>query len=409
MSDGTRDRSVIGYPRPDVPRFSLKERDSRWASVRALMERDGLDAIVALHHSGSWDQGNANARYLSSIGGNCAWVSVVFPLDGPVTAVTGPVPTPDYWLQFQNWVDDVRTAFFRSTPIVVDCLRDLGLDKGRIGLAGLEGVAREPDGLVTVGAYRTLTDELPHAEFVNATDVMYEARFVKSDEEIAMLQHAVELVERAFDVLERQALPGVPECVVYGRMMAELLQHGSEPSSLMLWTAGNPLPPSVGTLASRRPLGADDVVLVEADAKWAGYLGHSSTTVWVGDPDATAIAMAELQLEATRRCWDALRPGTSMEAFAAICAEAARGSGFECQPVMHSRGLGFDAPVLVGHPRDERTRNWLIEENSVFVIKPQVTSLDGMRKMMWGDTVVATPTGARRLGTRPSPLLVPVD
>src|SRR5206468_11312478 len=128
--------------------------DRRWARVRALMERDDVDVIVALNHSGSWDQGNGNGRYLSSIGGNCACVSVVFPRAGDVVAVTGPVPAPDYWLAFQDWVEDVRSGFFSSTRVVIERLRELGLERGRIGVAGLAGAPREPDGLVAVGAYR---------------------------------------------------------------------------------------------------------------------------------------------------------------------------------------------------------------------------------------------------------------
>ena len=31
----------------EVPRFSLAERERRWRRVRQLMERDGLDVIVA--------------------------------------------------------------------------------------------------------------------------------------------------------------------------------------------------------------------------------------------------------------------------------------------------------------------------------------------------------------------------
>jgi Xaa-Pro dipeptidase len=399
--------NVVGpgsYPPPDAPRLSITERDARWTRVRNLMDRDGMDAIVTLHNSTNWDYGNANSRYLSSIGGNCAQVSVVFPRAGAVTAVTGPVPAPAYWREFQKWVDDVRPSFFHPVPVVVERLRELGLQSGRIGIAGLAGVARLPHGLVSVGDYRALEEELPSADFVNATDLLYEARFVKSPEEIATLEHSVSLVESALDVLEREACPGVPERIVYGRMVAALLEHGSEPTSLLLWTAGNPLPPAVGSLASGRPLGPDDVISVEVDAKWAGYLGHGAMTAWVGEPDATVHRMAEVQLEATRRCWDALRPGATLGDVVGVCADVAAGTPFECQPIVHSRGLGMDAPVLVFRARDERTRDWIVEENSVFIVKPQVRTSDGSRRVMWGDTVVVTTAGARRLGRRPAPL-----
>src|SRR5436309_1043794 len=106
------------YPEPLLPRLSLAERDRRWARVRALMAREGLDALITLTNSASWDHGNSNGRYLSSIGGNCAQASVVFPADGSVTVFTGPVPTPAFWLKRQDWVDDIRTGFFHATPVI---------------------------------------------------------------------------------------------------------------------------------------------------------------------------------------------------------------------------------------------------------------------------------------------------
>ena len=74
-------------------------------------------------------------------------------------------------------------------------------------------------------------------------------------------------------------------------------------------------------------------------------------TKWVGEPDQTARAMAELQLEATRQCWDALRPGAALGDVVGVCADVAVGTPFECQPIVHGRGLGMDAPVLVFHAR----------------------------------------------------------
>jgi Xaa-Pro dipeptidase len=389
------------YPPPELPRMSIAERDSRWARVRRLMERDGLDAIVTLHNSESWDQGNANGRYLSSIGGNCAWVSVVFPREGEVTGVVGPVPAPDYWLLSQSWVEDVRPAFFNLTPVVAERLHELGLAKGRIGVSGLGPVPRAPDGLVNHGSLQVLEERLPEAELVDATGLLFEARFVKSEEEIAMLTKAVAAVESGIETLEREARAGIPEYAVYARMMSALLEAGSEPTTLLLWTAGNPLPPAAATVPSHRPLGADDVIQIEADAKWCGYLGHVSTTVWVGEPDATELEMAALQMEATRRCWDAFRPGTSLGDFVDICADLGRGTPFKCQPIIHGRGLGFDAPVLVFEARDERTRDWQLEENSVFVVKPRVATRDDRRNVIWGDSVAVTPDGARRLGKGP--------
>ena len=218
-----------------------------------------------------------------------------------------------------------------------------------------------------------------------------------------MLKASTALAEGALDVLVREARAGTPEHVVYGRVMGSLLESGSEPTTMFLWTAGRPLPPAVGTLPSARPLGEDDVILVEIDAKWCGYLGHVALTCWVNAPDEIEREMAAVQLEATRRCWTAMKPGAALSDLIQVCAEVAKGTGFNCVPIAHSRGLGMDAPVLVHRAREETGRAWSIEENSVFVVKPVVTTSDNSRMIMWGDSVVVTADGAKRLGNRQPP------
>jgi len=70
------------------PRFSLAERDRRWAAVRARMAAQGIDVLVTPQNSGHSTDFQANSRYLSHVGGGGdADVAVVFPLEGAVTAI----------------------------------------------------------------------------------------------------------------------------------------------------------------------------------------------------------------------------------------------------------------------------------------------------------------------------------
>ena len=41
------------------------------------------------------------------------------------------------------------------------------------------------------------------------------------------------------------------------------------------------------------------------------------------------------------------------------------------------------------------------DHEGYFIVKPLVTTADGSKRIYWGDTVVATPGGARRMGKRP--------
>lgn len=394
-----------GYSVPVLPRFSLAERDSRWAKVRALMARDGIDVILCFHNSTWWDWGNSYGRYLSHVGGNGSPFSVVFPREGDVTALAAPAPTSDYWLKAQDWVADVRTNFFDMTAMAMDRLKELGLTRARIGIAGLADVPRQPDGLVSWRTIERLKEDCPHAEIVNATALLAEARVVKSVEEIEMLRQAVGIVEKALDVMAEEARAGVPECVVYGRMVGCMIENGSEATGMLNFAAGDPTPPTTAFMPSERPLGPDDKIMIECEAKRAGYIGQISATHWVGEADDAAHAMAAFQYKAFQHCCEAMRPGVPFGDLVDICAELAEGTPYICKPLVHGRGQGMDGPVLVYEARDDRVKNWRIVENSSFMVKPVVFLPDGSQTILWGDSVVVTPSGAQRLGKRLPPLI----
>jgi Xaa-Pro aminopeptidase len=386
----------------DVPRLSRQERDRRWGHVRRLMERDGLDVILGVPNTHMFDQFQASVRYLTSLGGNCASVGVVFPGEGRVTAIVSPDQSPDYLRAVQDWVTDIRpiAPSWAYAPPLIDRLRELGATRARIGVIGLHGNTRFWEGNVAHGVIRALERELPEAEIVNATPVMEEARFVKGDEEVACLARATLLAEGALEVLEREARPGVPERRVYARMLDYLVEQGSDLPTMILWSAGWPQPSSNHYQPTGRPLQAGDVIHTELEARWAGYVGQRTQPAFVGRAPAEYRTMFELQQEALARCYELLRPGTTVGELARASAAVADGE-YTCRILMHGRGLGDDAPIAIYGTRDRTMSDWVVQANSTFMIKPIVMRGERERYIYWGDTVVATPGGARRLGRQP--------
>jgi Xaa-Pro aminopeptidase len=73
---------------------------------------------------------------------------------------------------------------------------------------------------------------------------------------------------------------------------------------------------------------------------------------------------------------------------------------------MHGRGQGDDGPIITDSARDPGPLGVPLQERMVFVLKPGVVSADGRYNITWGDTVVVTAQGGRRLGTRPHGLVI---
>ena len=143
------------YP---YPRFSIAERDRRWKAVRELMRQQNLDVIVTPQNSGHSADYQANTRYLTHCGGGEPDLAAVFPLEGEVTAIaTSAAPR---WPTVQDWVTDVREARRNYGRVIVERLKELGVERGRIGITGLGEVegTRTPEGTIFYGTWKQIRE-----------------------------------------------------------------------------------------------------------------------------------------------------------------------------------------------------------------------------------------------------------
>src|SRR4051812_10772223 len=207
------------------PRFSLTERARRWDGVRARMAAAGLDVLVTPQNSAHSTDFQANSRYLSHCGGGGdADIAVVFPLEGDVTVVATSAKLR--WPNVQNWVTDVREARRNYGRVLVERLREL--NPRTIGIAGLGEGTRTPEGTILYGTYRQIRDAFPNAELRDATDLLVEVRYVKSDEEIAFLARSNEIIDAGYNAEIAAARPGATDWTVWGEAMGAMLRAGSE-------------------------------------------------------------------------------------------------------------------------------------------------------------------------------------
>jgi Xaa-Pro dipeptidase len=375
------------------------------------MRRDGIDLIVGFPNSHKFDSFQASTRYLTGIGGNCAAVGVVFPESGEVTAIVSPDQHPDYLRAVQDWVTDIRPVSpgWAYAPPYVDRLRELGVRDARIGVIGLSGNTRYAEGSASYGLITAIQQAFPRSEIVNATFLMDEARYVKSDEELDFIQRATQLAERALDVLRAEARPGLTERALIGRMLGRMVEDGCDLPTMILWSAGWPQPPTNHYQPTGRELRAGDILATELEARWAGYVGQRTQMGFLrpklGQIPPPYQELAELQKVALEQCYELLRPGHTIGDLVAACSDVTRGTQFTCRILMHGKGIGDDAPIAIYGARDKRMSDWPIENNACFVIKPMVMRGEREQFVYWGDTVVATPQGARRLGSQPVGLM----
>lgn len=130
-----------------IPAPSLAERDRRYRAVRKAMAKQSIDVLVLPANHCRWDQMMAASRYLSAIGGYGTETLTIFPADDEVTV--GIFNRCGWWKKVQSWVTDVRDCRNRWADLAIERLGEIGFPaRGRIGICGMAGLVRAPDGLV---------------------------------------------------------------------------------------------------------------------------------------------------------------------------------------------------------------------------------------------------------------------
>jgi Xaa-Pro aminopeptidase len=371
------------------------------------MAQRGIDCLLLPANTGRWEQLQGDSRYLTTIGGFATEVFTVFPREGDVTAYI--FNRAAWWKQAQKWVADVRDGRNRWGQNAIERINELGLQKGTIGVSGLAGLFRAPDGIIPYSSVKAIQDAFPQAKIVNATEMMQEIRAVKSAEEVSMLERSAAIVEKTIEAMVEHANPGVSEKELYGVMVHAMLANGGELPTLFFLSAGPGLSNSSFVPTDYR-IQKGDRIIDEIEAKYGGYAAQAVCPVVIGTPDDEYQKMIDI----SRACFDAIlgamKPGVTFGAlfdvYKRTVEERGRGKYLWNHPMMHARGLGDDGPALLGDNDLERFSKIQLQTGMTFILKPQVRPAEGKGRASLGDTVTVTESGARRLGKRELQLIV---
>lgn len=311
----------------------------------ALMDRDGIDAIVA--------STPINTYYLSSWATDASWgfgdlALALLPRDnGKEAAVlTVEVDTGQPQQRGGTWMRIIR-GYARKPGIgaggtqgvltseglpqnhpeaVADYLREIGLDRGA-------RIAFEDRGLGL-----DVAEMLGGAiEAVGARDFLRDIRMVKTPEEMGHMRAASRKTELALQI-SAEAIAAGATCAEAERVFWSAAALGGARPVFLLIT---PYRPGFGRLEKTAPLLLGDTVTFDATTEFAHYTSDIGRTAVIGMPNAEQLRV----FNATRLGWRAALPhfragalSTDVEKAVTACIQAAGNPEFRgCG--LHSVGL----------------------------------------------------------------------
>ena len=327
----------------------------RRAALTPSIEEQAVDAILVTQPS--------NVRYLTGFTGSNAQTIVspaagVFLTDGRYTE------------QSRHEVPDMERvtyleAFFE--PVAEAC--------GTLGIGRLGFEAHH----VTVKVLEELQQKVTGVELVAVGEPVEHLRWVKDEEERALLREAQACTDRAFeDILERLAI-GMTERQVALELEHALRRAGADGLSFESIVAFGEQAAEPHHQPTHRVLEEGDVIKMDFAGLYGGYHADMTRTIAFGSPPAELRKIHDVVREAQQAAIDAVRAGVTSGAIDATARGVVERAGYG-DYFTHGLGHGVGLDIHEG-PYFRRNGDEVIPAGAVMTVEPgvYVPGLGGVR------------------------------
>lgn len=291
----------------------LEECRARFERAQQAMAGAAFDALLVT--------AEANTAYFSGYRHFAPWTTFTRPLilllpqRGTPMAVVHSLLEPEF--RRVSWITDVRgyvDLFEGPIDTVVDELRALGVDRGTIGAElGYEQRLGIPH-----NDFLRLKSAVSEAQFLDASDVIWHLRMVKSRYEIERLRRSCAIVTKAFDQAFAVAAEGVSQQEVAQAIRRSMVEQGADRVGFILMTSGPGEYERLSSPPGERILRRGDLLLIDMGAVYDGYWSDFCRAGVVGGPSSRQSRLQETVYQATSRGVASARPGVPVAAIARV-------------------------------------------------------------------------------------------
>jgi Xaa-Pro dipeptidase len=348
---------------------SQKEIERRYKNVRSRMEEAGLDALLICGNQYAGFEGAV--FYMSGFEIVHRYVYVLFPLEGEPTLV---FPREARWIgdKGKPWVKD---HVWPEVPgqWISEVVRERQWKK--LGVYGMNFI-------MAVRDYRELSNgSLELVPFDTQFDM---ARAVKSEEELAEVRDAMDIILDGFWALVGAYAPGKTEAEIMAPAVERFFARGAGPRMMNILLSGtHGEAEAFFKVPGKRVVEANDLLLYSLEITGAGgYWVEFSRPLLRGKPSATTQRMADaypVALEAARK---QMRTGELASNVHRVVAETFSKHGFA---LGHLSGHSIGTTMLE-YPAIGARCEVPLEENMIFSLHPQVVDRDGKVCLYTQDT-----------------------
>ena len=257
---------------------------------------------------------------------------------------------------------------------------------------------------LTYGQYEAYEKELK-TDFVPVGDFVEQLRVIKTDEELKIIQEAVDIVDAAFDHIQSYIRPGVREIDVSNELEFFMRKQGAVSSSFDIIVASGYRSALPHGVASEKVIEKGELVTLDFGAYYKGYCSDMTRTLAVGEVSDELKKMYHTVLEAQKLAVSEIKAGmTGVEADAAA-RDYIADKGFG-QYFGHGTGHGMGMEVHEA-PRLSKQSEVTLKPGMVVTVEPGIY-IAGKGGTRIEDDIVITEKG-NHVMTKSSKELIVLD
>lgn len=274
------------------------------------------------------------------------------------------------------------------------------IEKNNLLPNGLK-VAFEGD-FLTFNQFETMKATFPKTNWTSTKEIVERLAAAKDETELAALEVAVEVTDKAYAEVLKMIKPGVTEKQIANALSSFYREHadGEAYSPIVAGGPNGALPHAVPT---DRPFQDGDFIVIDAAAKYAGYHADMTRTPLVGKPTEKHTEIYSIVQEAQLAGVKAVKDGISCKDVDSATRDliTARGYG---DLYIHGTGHGIGLEIHT-MPRMSQLSTDYLYENYVVTIEPGIY-IAGWNGVRIEDDVVVTKEGYRILNKTTKDLVV---
>ena len=306
--------------------FPEKEYLDRYERGYALMERDGLDALVISEKNNYWYFSGLISYQLDHI----QRPQICFlPKGGkPMLLVYGNDKAKAKALP---WVGEVRAYVDVPFPeeMIAGCLKAMGLGEAKLGFE----LGDDQRLGIPANYLLRLTEALPKAQIKDGTAALTEMRLIKSPQEIEFMRKACDISMKAYDRCLPQLRPGMTRREVADKLYISMIEEGAHPRHpgfLML---------NASTRYDDRRYDKGDRMIADFGACYEGYYGDITRMLIFGPASEEQKKDHRMACDVIQLCFDAMQPDTPIAELSRVANRELVKRGYQA----------VDSPKRIGH------------------------------------------------------------